>query len=372
MHWLPLLLALAGACSRGATPAVQPAAAGQGPASVPLTLEHDFGVIPHGETRQHEFRVDLARLDGRWAPLRVHLDCACGHADLRLRRADGTERFADPANPAANLLEPGEALWLRVVIDTATKEAVDQKIVPSRGFIVLQRPDDSIGSSRIQWPVLVRFGVESPVDLRPVAALDLGRVPQSGHGLAVSTLRGDERHRDATFGPATSSDPALAPELVKEEDHWLLRVTGRPGDVGHHRAVLSIANSIPGYRLELPVTWKVVPDLEARPLAKLSFRAALDRAQTEAEAVGQFVLLVDHDERRDPEFAVRRVVDDAGRDVAAHFAVTFEPVGASPRQRRMLVRYVGGLTQSMRGSLELTKNGEHGPFLPIELVLFSR
>ena len=44
----------------------------------------------------------------------------------------------------------------------------------------------------------------------------------------------------------------------------------------------------------------------------------------------------------------------------------------SPRQRRMFVRYTGGLTEGVRASIVLTKDGERGPFLPIELVVFGK
>jgi hypothetical protein len=120
----------------------------------------------------------------------------------------------------------------------------------------------------------------------------------------------------------------------------------------------------------VPVTWKTVPDLEASPMPKVAFRAVLDRAQREDEAVGQFVLVADHDLRRKPEFAVHKIVTGEGRDIASCFAVTFTPLHDDARQHRLQVRYTGGLAAGMRGVLELTKDGDIGPFLPIELVVF--
>jgi CubicO group peptidase (beta-lactamase class C family) len=40
------------------------------------------------------------------------------------------------------------------------------------------------------------------------------------------------------------------------------------------------------------------------------------------------------------------------------------------RQQRLMVRYVGGLTAAFRGKIVLTKAGEDGPFLPIDLAVF--
>lgn len=342
------------------------------PAGAPLALEHDFGVIPHGERRAHEFPLDLQRLGGGFVPLRVHLDCSCGHADLRLRGPDGKERFVDGAGTAASLPAAGEALLLRVEIDTARKEAADLKPTQSRGFVVLQALDDLTGGSRVQWPLTLRFGVDAPVELRPLATLDFGRVAHSSRGFLATTLRGDERHRDAGFGPATSSDPRLALELTRDGEHWLLRANVEPGPAGNHRALVEVATTIPDYRVRLDAVWKSIPDLEAVPLDKLSFRAALDREQPEADAAGQFVLVVDHDARRPVEFAVHRLVDAQGRDLSRHFAVRFEPLPETPRRLRMHVRYLGGLTEGVRASLVLTKDGDRGPFLPIELVLLAR
>lgn len=336
----------------------------------PLALEHDFGVVPHGETREHEFVLDLARLGEPWVPLRVHLECACGRADLRLRHRDGRERFVDHSGSSANLPGEGEQLLLHIALDTKAREPLDLPPTTSRGFVTLQLATDVTGTARIQWPFVLRFGIDAPVVLRPLATLDFGAVATSQRGSVVTTLRGDERHAGATFGPATSSDPAVAVELEESEGHWLLRASCTPRAPGNHRAVVTVPTSIPGYTLELQATWKVVPDLEARPMPKVTFRAALARPQRADEIAGQFVLVTDHDVARPPEFTVQRIVDDAGRDLTAHFEVTFAPVPDHPRQQRMFVRYTGGLSGRVRGSIVLTKNGDQGPFLPIELAVF--
>ncbi len=365
-----LLILFVAACS--AEPAQVPANPPPAKAQGPLTLEHDFGVIPHGEIRQHEFPLDLKQLPEDYLPLRVHIDCSCGHADLRWRTATGQERFVDGAGTALSRGGPGESLVLSVVIDSSMKEAIDLAKTTSRGFVMLQLATDLTGQSRIQWPMLLRFGIDAPVELRPFAALDFGRVPQSQQGRLMTTLRGDAAHPKLRFDAASCDHPDIQVALEPGEGHWVLRATCQPRDLGNHRALVTVGNDLPGYLLRLQVTWKVVPDLEATPLPKLIVQAPLAAEQPLAKAAGQFVLVADHDLARAPEFAVHQVVGDAGRDLSPHIATWFEPVPEQPRQHRLFARYLGGLQRSERGSIVLTKNGAQGPFLPIELVVFDK
>lgn len=365
--------ALLVACSGdGKAPNPTPPKAAQDPAAgkPPLLLEHDFGVIPHGERRVHEWPLDLSKLPEPSVPLRVHISCSCGHADMRLRKADGTERYVDISGLPRNLPQDGETLFLHVEIDTTDREALDIPHTKSDGYVVLQPLTDDTGSNRFQWPFSVRFGVDSPVVLTPFAAIDFANVAQSQTPELVTGLAGDERHSGVTFGAVTSTDAAIVANLETKDGAQVLRVRCRPGEFGNHRAALSIATNLPGYTLRVPVTWKVVPDLQATPMRKVSVSAPLAATQTleEANHRGQFVLVMDHDVRRSAEFAVHRIVGDDGRDLAPHFRVQFQPIPEQPRQHRLLVCYQGGLTTGIRGEIVLTKAGDAGPFLPIELV----
>lgn len=334
-------------------------------------LEHDFGVIPHGESREHEFEIDPNRLGERFVPLRVVLDCSCGHADLRIRRADGSERAIDGSPLAEFALRLDERLLVRIALDTALKESLDLPRTTSRGQVLLQRYDDPNGRQRVSWPILLHYSVDAPVVLEPFAALDFATVPTSGTAEASTTMRGDEGHATMQFLAASSTDPAIEVALRKEGERVRLVATCRGGELGHHRAAIAVTTDDPkGYRILLPVTWKVVPDLEAKPLAKITFRADLARPQREDEGKSQFVVVRDHDLSRSPEFTVHELVDDDSRSAAANFAVTFEPVPGQPREHRVFVRYVGGRTEAFRGRLVLTKHGADGPFLPIELAVF--
>lgn len=367
----PLLIALCclPACDHPAEappPTRKPAAT-----QSPLTLEHDFGVLRHGSSADHEFELPLARLGEPFVALRVHLDCSCGRAELLLRHSDGSERRPDGLPTTTNLPRDGERLIVRVTIDTSNKEAVDQPSTPARGYVLLQSPKDMTGSERVQWPLLLRFGIDCPVLCRPFAALDFGAVPQSQQPSTLTTLRGDENHPGLRFGTVHCDDPQLEARLEPGEQERTLRVRCRPGELGHFRALIGVETDLaPGYRLHIPVTWKVVPDLEVVPMPKITFNARLGSPQAEADAARQFVLVRDHDARRPAEFAVARIVADDGRDLRPHFAVNLLPMADGQRQFRLTVRYTGGLQQGVRGRIELTKGGEDGSLLPIELVLF--
>lgn len=334
----------------------------------PLLLEHDFGMIPHGEVREHQLPLDLAKLGEPCVPLRVHISCSCGHADLRLVAPDGSVRYVDASGLPRNLPAEGERLFLFLRIDTGEREAIDLPHTKSDGYIVLQPLADTDGSTRFQWPFVVHFGVESPIEMQPFASLDFGNVPRSRSPELLTSLRGDPQHSGVTFGPVEVGDKALSARLEPAGDVTVLRVRCQPGDYGHRRATVHVGTSLPGYRPAIQVTWKVVPDLQATPMAKVVVRSATGREQAPNEALGQFVLVVDHDERRPAEFAVHRIVAEDGRDLSAHFTVTFEPIQDQPRQRRLHVRYLGGLDDALRGSIELTKAGLGEALLPIELV----
>jgi len=338
----------------------------------PTALLHDFGIIPHGESRTHDYAIDVEPYGVQLIPLRVQLDCSCGHAQIILRAADGSERTVDGRPFADNAIQPGETLIARVTVDTITKDPVDLPPSTSRGYVVLQPADDRSGLRRINWPLLVHFGIDSPVEVKPFEAINFEKVPQSRTPTRILTLRGDERHRGMKFGPVTCTDPAIEATLEQTGDHTHLRVRCRPDEQGNRRAALSVGTDREdGYRVNLSVTWKVVPDLEAYPMAKLSFRTQLDREQTVEQSSSQYLQVADHDLSRDVEFAVHEIVWDDGRDAASHFEVTFAPIADRPRHRRMFVRYLGGLDKPFRGRIQLTTNGDDGPFLPISLVALA-
>ncbi|MFT4513734.1 MAG: hypothetical protein ACI89X_001111 [Planctomycetota bacterium] len=389
---LPFLLTscsepVAGSGSRGAATSTDPSA----PAisdkvgskeKARLILDHDFGIVPHGEQREHEFDLDLSQLLEPHVPLRVHLECSCGKAVIRMRKPDGTERGIDGSGYPHNLPQEDEKVIMRITLDTRKKEAVDLPKAVSRGYILLQALNDTTGMARIRWSFIVRFGIDAPVVLHPFAALDFGSIAQSRTGRMLTTLRGDDNHPNVKFTSVETSDPDIEATLEVDEDHVVLRANCTPGETGNHRALVLVRTDIPDYTVALNVFWKVVPDLEASPINKVSISAHIDKQQPESAMKLQSVLVTDHNRLRSPEFVLGKIVGNDGRDVTSLFAVTLTPVPNKERQQRMEVRYLGGLlngkpaepTYSFRGKIVLTKKGNgpagSAPTLPIELVVF--
>ncbi len=333
-------------------------------------LSHDFGVIPHGTSRDHDFVFDTARLGKPCVPLRAQFDCSCGRAVVLLRHRNGNERTIDGGPQTDNLPTADEQLVVRILIDTALKEAVDLPPTTVHGHLLLQPTDDRDGTGRLRWPLQVRYGVDCPVELRPFAALDFEAVPQSARPELLVALRGDETHPGVVFGPAESSDPALTVTLEPLADRTLLRVRCTPGELGNQRAVVRVGTNLPGYQVHLGATWKVVPDLEAKPVAKLGFRAPTDRGQRPDEATNQFLVLIDHRAEEAAEFVVAELVDDRGRDLRSAFDVQFAP--APGRQQRMFVRTTQGFPTDCRAQLVVRRARGDDARLPIELAVFPR
>ncbi|MCK5944554.1 MAG: hypothetical protein KAI24_21375, partial [Planctomycetes bacterium] len=254
------------------------------------------------------------------------------------------------------------------------KEAVDLPTTISRGYILLQQVQDPNGMGRVRWPFVIRFGIDAPVELKPFAAFEFGSVPQSTPGELITTLRGDENHRDLQFLEVLSTDPDLHVTLEPHDDHTVLRARCVPNQLGNHRAAIAVKTSDPDYQVGIAAAWKVVPDLEAAPMSKISFTTDLQQPQQEDAMLRQFVLVTDHAAHRSPEFVVAAIVGEDGSDASSHFATKITPVPTRSRQQRLQVRYVGGLDEAFRGKIVLAKPDETSsvgaPRLPIELVVF--
>ena len=370
----------------GNTPAISDKVGSK--ANAPLILDHDFGIVPHGEQRMHELELDMSLLNEPHVPLRVHLECSCGKAEILLRKPDGSERGIDGSGYARNLPADDEKVFLRITLDTRKKEAVDLPTTVSRGYVLLQPVDDDTGMARQRWAFVVRFGIDAPVLLRPFAALDFGSVAESMTAETLTTLRGDENHLDMRFLAVKTTDQSITAKLEPDGDsdgnQVVLRAECTPGQRGNHRCLVLVQTSLKDYTVALEVSWKVVPDLEATPLDKISITAPLDQEQPESAMARQAVLVIDHNRHRSPEFVVRSIVGGDGREVTSMFATRLTAVPTKDRQQRLEIRYLGGLlpngpelpdpNYTFRGQILLAKPGaqpsDTNTTLPIDLVVF--
>lgn len=332
---------------------------------------HDFGMIPHGKAAQHDFVIDTRAAADDLVCIGVRADCSCARSRMLLRDQAGNEREID-GNPRPEFAaKDGEVLVIRMQIDTAKKEAVDQPPVQSLATVMLQHVDKPDPMQRLTVALNLRYGIDCPVRVRPFALLDFETVPMSQPRHLVTWLRGDLPDRTVHFGPARCDDPRIELRLEADGEDMALHATFTPDSgkpPGMFRTLVSIATDLPdGYEVHLAAIGRVIPDLVAEPMAKLS----LGQFDFDTAGAEQYILVRDHDRRRRPEFVVARFVDRDGQDASGHFAVRLEPVPGDDRGFRVFVRYTGGLQPpSFRGELVLAKDQETGPFLPIEVVAF--
>lgn len=334
---------------------------------------HDFGKIPHGQAAYHDFVIDTRKLADDLVCLGVRLDCSCAHYKMLLRDAQGQEREINGQPRPEFAAREGEVLVIRMQIDTAQKEAVNLPPTQSRATVVLQHCKDPDPSTRIEPMLLMRYAVDSPVKVKPFAILDFETVPQSAPRTLQTWLASDLPGTAVKFGPATCDDPRVELELRPDGDSVELRATFTPdakAPPGMFKSLVRVATDLPGgYELHLAAVGKVIPDLEAQPMAKLS----LGQFDFQKPGAEHFVNVYDHDRRRPAEFVVARFVDGGGRDASRFFAVRQVPLDGDDRGFRVFVRYLGGLQPpSFRGELVLAKDHDAGPFLPIEVVAFHR
>ena len=340
-----------------------------GPVAEPAVLHHDFGTIPHGELRTHEFRIDLDPELGPLVPITYRGDCTCTTFQLVLRGPDGTERIATGYRVPRFAVGPDEELLLRLTVDTNRKEPVDMPPLTVAGNLILQAPTGATP------PVVVRvdltYAIDAPVRIEPSAHIEFPAMPR-GRAHTIPTRIYSDRDPPLRLGPVHSSDPRLQGRVVGADGYALLETTlttGPDEPARNLRATLIVDTDLDGYRLEIPVSGQILPDIEVVPMNKISL-GRFDFDQPGAEG---FVTLTDHVRDRDPGFRLHAVRDDAGADASRHFAVRLEPIAGAERDTRVWVEYRGGLTGPFfRGEIVLSKAPDQGPFIPIELVAFDR
>lgn len=362
---LPMLLAvLLAACGDGGASGPAPHPEGP-PAPSPAPLTYDFGAIPHGQQAEHDFEIAVPQPQAGLVPIAFRSGCSCAAPTFWIRSADGTMRAIDALPRPLKTLQTNDTLILRLTVNTAVKEPVDQPSHVQQAAVILQRDDNS----RLEVPVVFSYAIDAPIDVEPVAHFDFGALPKSRCYQSSITLRPDADHPGVTFGAVTSSDPRIVATMTPEGDATRLDVSFRPGPdavIGPMRALLRIPTSLGEYALNLPVSGEVVSDIEVTPFAHMSFgRIDLD------QPAEQFVNLVDHDTSRAPGFEVASITDTNGTSLQDHFQVRLVPIDGDPRGTRMFLRYLGNMTgEGFRGTVTLAKPGGAAPFTEITFVGF--
>ena len=332
----------------------------------PLVLRHAFGLIPHGQKPTHDFLLELPRSLGPLVPLNYLGDCTCSSHQLLIRGRDGLERVAPGYRLPQYAVGPEEQLLLRLTIDSSQKEAVDMEPITSRGTVTLQDP----GGHRppVHVAVLFTYGIDSPVRLVPASHMDFGSLPR-GRKLTIPMELHSDVDRPIRFGPVHSTDERLA-AVLSDDGITLLETTftaNLSDDPGTFHAVVTVETDLEGYRLQIPASGRVIPDITVEPMNKISL-GRFDFSEPGAE---HFVTVTDHIRSRDPGFAVHSLLDANGTDATQYFAVYVEPKDGDPHVAEVRIEYTGGLKPpQFRGELILAKDLEKGPFISIEVVAF--
>ncbi len=357
---------------------------GQGPAPI----LHDFGTIRHGTRPSHEFEIPLPDTDGvGLVPLAFQATCTCASHRFLVRGTDGVVREIeqDGVMLDSQALAPGEALLLRVTIDSSRKEAVDAATQIVNGNVVLQ--EAAAGHARHFVRVQFRFAIDAPFDLKPFSHLDYGDIarpvgltlpivihpdlPESGDDAA--TL--GEPQVVEQIGDLVRSPPDLAVTLQREADGWLLNAAFKAANdrpIGPFVFAILIPTSLQvdgdPYELRIPVSGRVVPSVQLSPPEAFSFGSIPFDAPRE-----QSLIVTDHDSSRAADFVVQAIVDHEGNDAAEHFEASVLPVAQQPRSRRVVLRYLGKLDAStFRGQVLVGKTNDDPEPLHIDFVGFRR
>lgn len=365
-----VVVLIAAGCGRHAA---EPAAPWQAP-----TLRHDYGSIPHGETRTHTFAVQLPPGRKGIVPLGFRGDCTCTVHEFRIRDRSGATRSVGTAGDAASVVQDGETLLLLLTLDTGMREAANLQKTTSQGMIICgEREDPDANRDPVRpplrhlLPVSFTYEIRARVTVLPVAHVNFGRLPRSREFKMSLELRGSDPARPPRFGAVRTNDRQVEARLAPGAGCTLLHVHVRPtpGDAAQAaRYEVEIETDLtPPYLLRIPVSGEFVPDVQIEPMDRISFERFDFTKPAE-----QFVTVIDHDLRREAGFVVQRILDDQGRPADQHFQARIEAVSGEPRASRLVLRYVGGLEgRFFRGTITLTKPDGKGPAATVEYVGFN-
>ena len=345
-----LLLLLAGCGESQPEPPPAPSAPA-GPIDLP-GVEHDFGTIPHGEIRTHTFDLSIPGGGVGFTPVGFTSGCSCGRAQYQIVQADGTLRQLAGLPFSEHTLREGERLQLVITIDTNLKEPADLATVTMHGVASIQ--DIPSRKPQLTMPVVFRFAIDAPIEVRPIPHIDFGELPQSRPYSQIMELHPDGG-KAVQFGPVATSDPRLTAKLREEDGVTLLDVRFEPGPdaiAGPVRMAIQVGTDLnENYALSIAVSGALIPDITVQPYARIGFGHVDFAAPTE-----KFVTIQDHNLQREPTFVVTSITDPNGLPLDEHFDYRLEALPGRPRATKVVLRYLGKLEgRSFRGVLKLAK-----------------
>jgi hypothetical protein len=361
------------------------AGCGQEPADVPApavpdfepTIDHDFGIVPHGETREARLAIPLPA-GGPWTPLTLQRSCTCVRARFAIEAVDGSMRHSsgDGRPDPTGAVKDGERLFLELTLDTREKEVADLAPNWTPAQVVLTGPNLTQGFVRIRF----QFGIEAPVRLSPTAQFALGELPRPVRYRQQMEIH--RRGKSITFGTPTVVEANAEGLLTNPSDVFvsldgtaepaILEVAVKPDELrplGAMRCEIRIPTDLPdGYVIHVPVSGQVIDAVHVEPPGVYSF-GRIDFAEPREMRLR----VVDHDPTRSPDFVLVGVIGDDGRDLGEHFKVAVEPLSGRPRERIIALSYRGTLRDtSFRGTVELAKAADQPPILRIPFSAYAR
>jgi hypothetical protein len=355
---LAFALALAGGCGdRG--PAARDAGM-QGP-------YHDFGILDLGTQETHSFDIPVPAGE-RVAPQSYSGDCSCGIGVVLILRPDGSEKLVYGLPPDQCILTPGDRVRLRLTLDTRYKEPIDVGRTLSHGQVHFAHVHGSTARPSIQR-LSFHYGIRSPVEIRPVAHVDFGKLAASETFRQTLTIRGKLPDQRVELGAPTSSHAGVTVHIEPEGDAYLLHV--EVSAAGQERRNVVGEISLPtnlGHcpTLGIKFSGQFIDDIEYQPAPYVGFQM-FDFSEEKQE----FVNIVDHDVARPPGFVLHSIESPHGDDVGEHFAVSFQLLG--DRTTRVYVKYLGTMGgRSMRARLRLAKEAGGEPIAEVSINGFNK
>lgn len=307
---------------------------------------HDFGEIPHGESREHRFWVEN-RSSQRIRLTGIRSQCSCAVVEPRVLAGGVTVDDRPMHNPPKFVqggylmtwLEPGERLELTVRIDTKLRPPVDH-VEPSLSELHFEPQE--VGKILFTYRFKIRARVwlfgELATKLTPV--IDLGQYSKYQEVFSVFEVAPRDGNDFRVLG-IEGTDDRLILERRKAKHaggyRWLVRL--RPNGLpGPFERQLKFKTDLPGnYELPIAVSGNAVPSLQIFPFARLDFNR-IDF--TKPQRI--FVTLMYRRPQLDPVFRIGKieVMSGGGEDIARFFEAGIE--GGEVRRWTLWLNYKGG------------------------------